>query len=201
MSRVKNINSLIDIDFNTLSNAYNVYLENELFPLNNEGTSINDLYFQSVYHNATMIFDEIFDTNDKFKLIHSISTNYITHRKSRFPERFLFKQMIYEYEQFIKKEDVLDIKNVFTYYCNKKDIKYKKLIKAICNQDFPGLHPNINQRDIYSSVFFININKDVLLHIYDDRGLIIAFDDEKRFEKFIEKYRHLKIERYTEDEI
>lgn len=92
MSRVKNINSLIDIDFNTLSNAYNVYLENELFPLNNEGTSINDLYFQSVYHNATMIFDEIFDTNDKFKLIHSISTNYITHRKSRFPERFLFKQ-------------------------------------------------------------------------------------------------------------
>ncbi|WP_423790724.1 DUF3885 domain-containing protein [Macrococcus armenti] len=80
-------------------------------------------------------------------------------------------------------------------------MKYKKLIKAICNQDFSGLHPNINQRDIYSSIFFININKDVLLHIYDDRGLTIAFDDEKRFEKFIEKYRHLKIERYTEDEI
>ncbi|UOB20178.1 DUF3885 domain-containing protein [Macrococcus armenti] len=127
MSRVKNINSLIDIDFNTLSNAYNVYLENELFPLNNEDTSINDLYFQSVYHNATMIFDEIFDTNDQIKLIHSISTNYITHRKSRFPERFLFKQMIYEYEQFIKKEDVLDIKMYLHITVIKKILNTKSL--------------------------------------------------------------------------
>ena len=38
------------------------------------------------------------------------------------------------------------------------------MIKAICNQDM-GIKPRIFHR-----VYFININKNTIFHIYDDRG-------------------------------
>ena len=47
----------------------------------------------------------------------------------------------------------------FSYKCSIKDIKYKKLLKAISNQDFKGLVPNINQNDNYSEIYIINNTK------------------------------------------
>ena len=38
------------------------------------------------------------------------------------------------------------------------------LLKAICNQDM-GLEPRIFHR-----VYFININRKTIFHVYDDRG-------------------------------
>ncbi|MDT3995822.1 hypothetical protein RPO40_12280, partial [Mammaliicoccus fleurettii] len=124
-------------------------------------------------------------------------------RKSRFSEKFLTKQIAssYKYEQIIKTDDVFKISNVFTYQCKKKDIKYGKLIKAICNQDFPKLIPNINQQETFSSIYFINIDKGILFHLYDDRGFIIAFSDVNDFETFKQRHEELEIEKYTEYEI
>lgn len=203
MSDVNKINSIKDIDFNTLKNTYNVFLENELSQIEDNGIYTNKHYFQNVYHKAIGVFDEIFDSKDQMKLIHSISTNNIFPRKSRFSEKFLTKQIAssYKYEQIIKTDDVFKISNVFTYQCKTKDIKYGKLIKAICNQDFPKLIPNINQQETFSSIYFINIDKGILFHLYDDRGFIIAFSDVNDFETFKQRHEELEIEKYTEYEI
>ncbi|WP_301420960.1 DUF3885 domain-containing protein [Mammaliicoccus lentus] len=203
MSEVNKINSIKDIDFNTLKNTYNVYLENELSQIEGNGIETNNSYFQNVYNKAIRVFDEIFDLKDQIKLIHSISTNNVTPRNSRFSKRFLSKQIAssYKYEQIIKTDDIFKISNVFTYQCKKKDIKYEKLIKAICNQDFPNLTPNINQQETFSSIYFINIDKEILFHLYDDRGFVIVFSDEKDFETFKQSHEELEIEKYTEYEI
>lgn len=48
--------------------------------------------------------------------------------------------------------------------CKTSDIQYSLLIQAICNQDM-GLKPNL-----YHDIFFININRKTIFHVYDDRG-------------------------------
>lgn len=52
----------------------------------------------------------------------------------------------------------------FTLKCKTSDLKYIPLLKAICNQDL-GLKPCISHR-----VYFININRKTIFHVYDDRG-------------------------------
>ncbi|WP_058005442.1 DUF3885 domain-containing protein [Heyndrickxia sp. FSL K6-6286] len=52
----------------------------------------------------------------------------------------------------------------FTLKCKTSDFKYVSLLKAICNQDM-GLEPRIFHR-----VYFININRKTIFHVYDDRG-------------------------------
>lgn len=52
----------------------------------------------------------------------------------------------------------------FTLKCKTSDFKYVPLLKAISNQDL-GLKPSIFHR-----VYFININRKTIFHVYDDRG-------------------------------
>lgn len=52
----------------------------------------------------------------------------------------------------------------FTLKCKRSELKYIPLLKAICNQDM-GLNPRISHR-----VYFININRKTIFHVYDDRG-------------------------------
>ena len=59
----------------------------------------------------------------------------------------------------IKRKDDKIFCEEFSYKCSIKDIKYKKLLKAISNQDFKGLVPNINQNDNYSEIYIINNTK------------------------------------------
>lgn len=103
------------------------------------------------------MFDQIFDSEDRIKLFHVISTNSPVLRNSRFSEKFLSKQAAStcKYEQSIKCDDFFKKSNVFIYHCKKNDVRYQKLIKALCNQDFPNLTPNINQNETFSSIYFI----------------------------------------------
>lgn len=52
----------------------------------------------------------------------------------------------------------------FTLLCKPKELKYKPLLKAICNQDL-GIRPSLCHR-----VYFIDLNKNTIFHVYDDRG-------------------------------
>lgn len=52
----------------------------------------------------------------------------------------------------------------FTLQCKLSDMKYIPLLKAICNQDL-GIQPSIIHR-----IYFLNIERKTIFHIYDDRG-------------------------------
>lgn len=203
MSKVDNVKSIKDINFNTLNNTYNVYLESDLYQIEDNGKDLNLPYFLRVYKKAIEVFDDIFKPKEQIKLLHSISNNNKSYRRTRFSKKYLSKQVSlgFQYEQINTSSDLIEVNNVYTYICQKRDIRYKKLIKSICNQDFPSLTPNINQGATFSSIYFINISKGILFYLYDDRGFVIAFDNIEDFEKFKKKHKELEIEKYNETEI
>lgn len=64
-------------------------------------------------------------------------------------------------------DDISDPRNnMYRYWtkCRVEDLRYNQLIKAICNHEV-GIKPKI-----YHRVYFINISKKTIFHIYDDRG-------------------------------
>ena len=75
-------------------------------------------------------------------------------------------------------------------------------MKAICNQDFPSLKPRLsNQYYLYDpDVFFINVTKNVILYIYDDRGCQVIASDIETIRPIYEKYADW-IDGYYREEI
>ncbi len=82
----------------------------------------------------------------------------------------------------------------FILKCKTADFKYVPLLKAICNQDL-GLKPSIFHR-----VYFINISRKTIFHVYDDRGCdLLATSTEtirnlyKRYNEWILDYDRPRI--------
>ena len=65
------------------------------------------------------------------------------------------------FKEYKKEKDDNILCEEFSYKCSIKDIKYKKLLKAISNQDFKELVPNINQNHSYSEIYIINKGKNM----------------------------------------
>ena len=45
-------------------------------------------------------------------------------------------------------------------------IGYREVLRAIMNMDFPSRTPRIQDR-----VYFVNRSRNIILHMYDDRGM------------------------------
>ncbi len=61
-------------------------------------------------------------------------------------------------------EEGLNRTHRFMLKCKTSDFKYIPMLKAICNQDL-GVKPCF-----FNRVYFININKVTISHVYDDKG-------------------------------
>lgn len=72
-----------------------------------------------------------------------------------------------------------------------KDLNYKKLARAICNQDFKGLFPTINQKDNYLDIYLMDSERGILYHLYDDRGLWLYFINKQSYTNYSQKYSNL----------
>lgn len=132
-------------------------------------------YLEGVYNRAIALFqslhsktDDIYivvDVNDyadgeTFKHKLNIFSKYVKEKSDLFK---LQKNTIpYVFPE--DDEDGLYKTHRFTLKCKVSDLKYIPMLKAICNQDM-GIKPSIFHR-----VYFINVNKNTIFHIYDDRG-------------------------------
>jgi hypothetical protein len=95
------------------------------------------------------------------------------------------------FKKYFKVNDDDVLCNELSYNCFIEDIKYKKLLKAITNQDFKDLIPNINQRYNYSEIYIINTSKNLIYHLYDDRDLWLAFHNNQDYLRCCNKYSQL----------
>ncbi|MEC0255658.1 hypothetical protein PAEVO_10720 [Paenibacillus sp. GM2FR] len=134
-------------------------------------------YMEQVYSRTTELFRALFMKDDDIFIV----TNAI------FAYRYKYQvKKLKLYSRYIRNKQVLknlkltiipDIyaeddeepneeNNTYRYIINCKvsDVDNLSLLKAICNQDV-GIKPSIHH-----DVFFININKGLIFHIYDDRG-------------------------------
>ncbi len=150
--------------------SINFVLAKGLYQFKVETDELNPDYFNTVYDQATSLFNELFSDEDKILLVTNVY-QYKDYRRSS-------KKKIKVYSHYIKNKDVrFHLKqetlpymfdeeeademctNQLSLECRKQDIHYPLLIKAICNQDFPPLKPRLhNPYGLYfPDVYFINV--------------------------------------------
>jgi hypothetical protein len=131
-------------------------------------------YVLGCYKRAITLFealhsptDDIFvvmDVNDfyKGKNIERELKNFSPYVEKSLLYRLKHKMMPYVFPEDDDEDEYKTHR--FTLNCKTAEIKYKPLLKALCNLDL-GIRPRMEHR-----VYFININKKTIFHVYDDRG-------------------------------
>lgn len=150
---------------------------------------LNKGMFDQVYEQATVLFERLFSDEDELFLVTNIYQKKSTHLGSlKLYSRYLKdKNLKYKLKLETLPYIFNDVDNAnqyqtlrFSLRCQRQDIHYQKLIKAICHEDF-HLKPRLGSKGCvyYPDVFFINKTKDVIYFIYDDRGAeVVAKDGE-----------------------
>ncbi len=135
----------------------------------------NCSYLEGVYNRAITLFQFLHATEDDIYIV--VDVNDYADGETFKHKLNIFSKYVKEKSDLFKlqkntipyvfpedNEDGLYKTNRFTLKCKVSDLKYIPMLKAICNQDM-GIKPRIFHR-----VYFINVNKNTIYHIYDDRG-------------------------------
>ncbi|MGE6556296.1 DUF3885 domain-containing protein [Exiguobacterium artemiae] len=169
-------------------------LQKELYQIQEDSDELNMAYFEKVYQKSLTLFEDLFQEDDRLYLIVRVRKDRHSPpaKSTEIFERFL-KNNKDRYALEFEKKDVRDEEEVIYQYArllpSRKSIHYKKLLQAICNQDFPELYPRFKSRQTYyPEIFFVNPDKDIILYIFDDRGCFILTNNETRFEFLKEQY-------------
>ncbi len=132
-------------------------------------------YLEGVYNRAITLFQSLHSKTDDMYIV--VDVNDYADGETFKHKLNIFSKYVKEKSDLFKlqkntipyvfpedDEDGLYKTHRFTLKCKVSDLKYIPMLKAICNQDM-GIKPRIFHR-----VYFININKNTIFHIYDDRG-------------------------------
>ena len=159
-------------------------------------------YFTQLYTCNKYLFEDIFSKEDTVFLV----TNVYRFKQ----ENIKNPQKINVYNRFIKKRDLkfhirqetlpflfedeeadLYCTYQFSLKCLAEDVKYEPLIQAANHEDFPDLRPRLGRKKeiSYPDVFFINITKDIIMFIYDDRGCEVIAKNKEKIRDLYEKYK------------
>ncbi len=153
----------------------------------------NPSYFTNVLLRSSMIFREVFDTDDQMIVVvksfrciepyacikqgEEIFTKYIKDKE-------LIKQInCLELEKYYEDNSELSgiiYQNILL--CNIESIDYIGILKAISYQDF-DIEPYITD-----AVFFINPYKHIIFYMYDDRGMDLIAENKEALLPLYQKY-------------
>ncbi|RJS50177.1 hypothetical protein [Bacillus sp. PK3_68] len=176
--------------------SVHLQLEKNLSPFKDDSDELNELYFKSVYKNAISIFEDLFQNGDSVFLVLHIRSDLPLTRKTGIYEKYVKNPNIYKLackKVFLEDEQEQIIQ--YSLLCQREQLSYKQLIKAICNQDFRSLKPRLKDKNTYyPEIFFININKNIILNIYDDRGGFILLNNPEDHKYLENKYKELLME-------
>ncbi|MEK4048585.1 DUF3885 domain-containing protein [Bacillus sp. FSL K6-2839] len=77
----------------------------------------------------------------------------------------------------------------FTLTCQLQDIRLRPLLQAICQEDFYA--PNqIMKGKLDNEIYLINLSKQMIFHLYDDRGCDLIASDSERLRPVYEGLQH-----------
>lgn len=161
---------------------------------------LNHHMFDIVYSQTLAIFNALFDDEDELVLVTNVyqekkanhKTKPFNVYKTALKDRKLVYRLILETRPYVfdDEEEAEDrITSQYHLTCSKQDLNYFSLIKAACNQDFP-LKPKFRKEKgmYYPDVFFINVSKNLIYFIYDDRGCEVIAADKETLRPVYEKY-------------
>lgn len=180
-------NHFYDVKFGTFS-----FYSRELilrFDLQ-EGSTNTDPYFHEVNRRANALFESCFSPSDEvFIEYFDITSNRC---KIRF-SNFLFKQVeglnrsdvhFYTEKRQLEPFAPFDKTNIAIIKTTSSKINQKNILQAISHIDFPVRQPQLsrNRRFSHKEVHFVNINRKLIFHMYDDRGVDITAVDKKQLQ-------------------
>ncbi|KEP26888.1 MULTISPECIES: DUF3885 domain-containing protein [Bacillus] len=85
-------------------------------------------------------------------------------------------------------EEVIQLER-FTINCRLRDIRLRPLLHAICQEDF--FTPNqIMKGKLGYEIYLINLSKQMIFHLYDDRGCDLIAADPERLRPVYEGLQH-----------
>ena len=166
----------------------------------NEGTDeLNMERFYCVYSQATSMFNEIFSDEDEVFLVTNMykhKTHHSNQRMKVFHRNLRNKDLKFQLKHKILPYTFDEEENSDEYYtaryslkCHRRNLKFQQLIRGACHEDFP-LKPKFGgDYTHYPDVFFINISKNIIFYIYDDRGCEVIASDLETIRPLYEKYR------------
>ncbi len=150
---------------------------------------------QQIKERSIGIFDRVFYDPDEVLLVtdvHCEQNNTILQQKpTKVYQKYMkdkrIRQQLHHQvlpSVFLEDEDGEDYEDMVTHRfvlcCKKSDIRYKPLLTAISYEDFP--HPTRILKGIrgtYIDIYFVNITRKIIYHLYDDRGCdVIASNKE-----------------------
>ncbi|TDK61748.1 DUF3885 domain-containing protein [Bacillus salipaludis] len=152
----------------------------------------NNPYIQGCYKRVIALFEELHSPLDDILIMIDVNDfekgKNIRSKLKNFPpyvEKPLLYKLNHQKMPYIFSEDDEDgayKTHRFTLKCKTSDFKYIPLLKAICNQDM-GIKPSMFHR-----VYFININKKTIFHVYDDRGCDLLATSPETIKDVYHKY-------------
>ncbi|WP_139891885.1 DUF3885 domain-containing protein [Bacillus sp. D386] len=154
--------------------------------------------FRLVYKQLDTIFNQLFEQYDDVFLVtnmYTYKTNVKHTRKLKVYEPFLKYRNSLNHIQvrtcpypFELDEEEYETQQ-FSLLCKTKDIRITELLKAATHEDFP-LKPRFGGDAIhYPDVFLVNITKDLILFVYDDRGCEVVAIDAERLRPLYEQHK------------
>lgn len=88
--------------------------------------------------------------------------------------------------------DNSDIRNVAVVTSKTESIDFRNILKAIGNTDFPPREPRLDKNGVLTSkeVFFVNRDRKLIFHMYDDRGLDIIASNIEQLRPLYNQYNN-----------
>jgi len=128
-------------------------------------------YMRDVYHRAIALFRALHKEDEKICIVANVHDFGRTRNSPALSKYIRNKSVLYQLQHqtipYVFPEDNEEGKwttERFWLECKPFDIHYTSLLQAICNQDM-GIKPKM-----YHDIFFINIDRETIFHVYDDRG-------------------------------
>ena len=186
--------NLFDRSFVEKDLVFHVDLVKDLYQLKKNSDEINEEYFKQAYQKSNELFEDLFREEEPLYFVVHVRRERGKYQKSASK---VFRHLKRREDQYNIKfvEKMMDEEEQVSEYAvllpNKNALDYKRLIKAICHQDFPPLQPRFRQTyTYYPEVFFVNVDRKIVMNIYDDRGCFFLFGDSATYDMFKKNYRH-----------
>ena len=165
-------------------------------------------YFDEVVRRASAIFETAFFETDKVFLV--LMEYKYKRRKIRF-SNFTFKhidklirsEVIYtKRKRLYEPSDKFDIRNIAIVKLTAERINHKIILAAIGNSDFPAREPRLDKNGFLTSkeIYFMNIDRKLILHMYDDRGLDIISAKKETIVSIYKKHKDIILD-YDREQI
>ena len=164
------------------------------FELGDPDEDNRERYMERVYFRALSLFKALHSTHDEMWMIanvHHREENLWRRRRVKIFQHYVkSKEVLYRLQHQVIPWVFEDLDEYseglqthrYTLRCKVSDVKYVHLVKALCNRDM-AINPKIEH-----DLFFVNLSRDTIFHIYDDRGCDVIASTKESIRPLYETY-------------